>query len=89
MNTIKTKVSNRKGWSARTFVHKGALRELKWWLDKLNNNIPTALMISDPEAVLTTDASRWGWGGVCQIRDQEEIVTHGTWSKRWHLSSSN
>ncbi|KAA6365168.1 MAG: hypothetical protein EZS28_039305 [Streblomastix strix] len=40
-------------------------------------------------AILTTNASKWGWGGVCQIREQQEIVSHCVWSKGWQFSSSN
>ncbi|KAA6378723.1 MAG: putative Transposon Ty3-I Gag-Pol polyprotein [Streblomastix strix] len=76
LNKIKSNAANQNGWNSRTIIHKGALREINWWKLKITQNSPTTLVTRDPEAILTTDASQWGWGGVFQIREQAEIIVH-------------
>ncbi|KAA6355550.1 MAG: putative Transposon Tf2-6 polyprotein [Streblomastix strix] len=65
------------------------MKELNWWTLQLTANKPTSLIIRHPDSLLTTDASKWMWGGACKIKNQEEIFVQGKWSKGWRLTSSN
>ncbi|KAA6396676.1 MAG: hypothetical protein EZS28_007799 [Streblomastix strix] len=77
------------GWDKVTILQKFVLREIRWWKKQLETNKPASLITLSPEAQLTTDASAWGWGGVLQLPNEEEIMVHGVWAKNWRLTSSN
>ncbi|KAA6393692.1 MAG: hypothetical protein EZS28_010785 [Streblomastix strix] len=54
---ITSEAANSNGWNSKTIIHKSALREINWWEQKLTQNFPTALIMRDPETILTMDAS--------------------------------
>ncbi|KAA6387555.1 MAG: putative Transposon Ty3-G Gag-Pol polyprotein [Streblomastix strix] len=65
--------------------------ELNKWIKVISNRKPVkprevARLI---EAQLTTNASVWGWGGVLQLPNEEEIMVHGVRARNWRLTSSN
>ena len=50
--------------------------ELRWWLAHLNAWNGRALLRPSPDVIIETDASRIGWGAVCQ-----GVTTGGLWSQ--------
>ena len=58
--------------------------ELQWWLAHLNAWNGRALVRPSPDVIIETDASRTGWGAVCQ-----GVTTEGLWSqmeKKLHIN---
>ena len=66
----------RKGYDATIPVSIEAREELHWWLDHLNAWNGRALLHPPPDIVIETDASRTGWGAICQV-----VRTGGLWSQ--------
>ena len=50
--------------------------KLRWWLAHLNAWNGRALLRPSPDVIIETDASRTGWGAVCQ-----GVTTGGLWSQ--------
>ena len=53
-----------------------AIDELRWWLAHLDAWNGLALLHPSPDLIIETDASRMGWGAVCQ-----GVRTGGLWSQ--------
>ena len=66
----------RKGYDATIPLSIEAKEELHWWLAHLNAWNGRALLHPPPDIVIETDASRRGWGAVCQ-----GVRTEGLWSQ--------
>lgn len=56
------------------------LKSLAQMLEFILDREPSSVRDSDPELVLATDASDWGWGVVI-MGDREEIVECGEWNE--------
>jgi ribonuclease HI len=88
LNATKNKAVRSNGWTglARlTPAHKG---ELKRWLRTLTHNTPHAWKPQRKTAVLTSDASPWGWGATWQLQG-EETYHWGHWSTEETKMTSN
>ena len=74
----------RKGYDATIALSIEAREELRWWLAHLSAWNGRALLHPSPDLVIETDASRSGWGAVCQ-----GVQTGGLWSQmdqRLHIN---
>lgn len=61
-------------YNGKVTLSSEAKQELMWWRDSVLVSF-NDITISDPDISVNTDASRLGWGGVCQ-----DIRTGGEWS---------
>ena len=52
-----------------------AIEELNWWMKNVEDCDGKPIQIQDPSVILTTDASKRGWGAVLN-----GITTSGLWS---------
>ena len=71
-------------FDATTALSTEAKDELQWWLAHLNAWNGRALVRPSPDVIIETDASRTGWGAVCQGE-----TTGGLWSqmeKKLHIN---
>ena len=50
--------------------------ELMWWAESLEHHNGQSFIVTSPDLVITTDASKTGWGAV-----MEEVKTQGAWSE--------
>ena len=64
-------------YGARLYLSSLAREELQWWTTHLTNWNGRSLIAKKPNVSLETDASRTGWGAVC-----EGVRTGGPWSKQ-------
>ena len=74
----------RKGYDATIALSIEAREELRWWLAHLSAWNGRALLHPSPDLVIETDASRSGWGAVCQ-----GVQTGELWSQmeqRLHIN---
>lgn len=69
-------LSQRKGYDSRTALSREAREEIQWWLVHLEAWNGRAILPPSPDLVIETDASRSGWGAVCQ-----GVRTGGLWSQ--------
>jgi hypothetical protein len=51
-------------------------KELRWWIQELSNSNGKAIIAPMPDMVITTDASKVGWGGIVK-----GTRTQGQWSE--------
>ena len=65
-----------KGFDATIALSSEAREELHWWSAHLDAWNGRELLHSPPDLVMETDASRKGWGSVCQ-----GVKTEGLWSQ--------
>jgi hypothetical protein len=64
-------------YGARLSLSERAKEELQWWITHLTNWNGRSLIAKKPNVSLETDASRTGWGAVC-----EGVRTGGPWSRQ-------
>ena len=69
-------LAQRRSYDSTTPLSNEAKEELRWWLAHLNAWNGRALLHPPPDIVIETDASRTGWGAVCQ-----GVQTGGLWSQ--------
>ena len=85
LQNLKHKTLARFGhFDATTALSTEAKDELQWWLAHLNAWNGRALLRPSPDVIIETDASRSGWGAVCQ-----GVTTGGLWSqmeKKLHIN---
>ncbi len=69
-------------WTAPAKVWPTALKDMERWMRILLENKPRKVPVSkEPEWIVATDASRWGWGYVAVNSETHEVRTHGSaWS---------
>ncbi|KAA6397710.1 MAG: putative Transposon Ty3-G Gag-Pol polyprotein, partial [Streblomastix strix] len=81
---------NKYGWDRNRIIPKTILKELEWWRQTISINKPFNFIIPDREAVITTDASKIGWGATQILPNQRESVKEsGNWNKTEMNMSSN
>ncbi len=56
------------------YLSEAAIADIHWWIDNINSSF-NRITISNPDAVITTDASSLGWGAI--FKDQS---TRGIWN---------
>ena len=69
-------LAQQKGFDATIFLSSEAREELHWWSAHLDAWNGRALLHPAPDLVIETDASKKGWGAVCQ-----GVRTGGLWSQ--------
>ncbi|KAA6384082.1 MAG: putative reverse transcriptase [Streblomastix strix] len=81
---------NKFGWDRNRIIPMTILKELEWWRYTISINKPLNFIISDREAVITTDASKIGWGATLILPNQRESEKEsGNWNKTEMNMSSN
>ncbi len=86
--------SGRFGWNKRVPVSASALEELRWWSTSLKDWNGRAARPRPHTAVLTTDASEWGFGATLELPASEHspartLSLDGQWTASEALRSSN
>ena len=66
----------RQNYEAQVLLTEEAHKELKWWMESLEQANGKRLITLSPDLVITTDASKKGWGAVCLGE-----ATQGQWGK--------
>ena len=64
-------------YNTRILLSEDAREELQWWTTHFTNWNGRSLIAKKPNITLETDASRTGWGAVCQ-----GVRTGGPWSRK-------
>lgn len=68
-------------WDSPCFIYPSAMLPLAHWTELIAQNTPRLVPVSlDPQWIVCTDASRWGWGYVAVKKATSEVRTHG---ERW------
>jgi hypothetical protein len=63
---------------------------LSWWLDRKNTKQGLPFPAWEPDMVLFSDASDWGWGATLRLRgQQEDWMTQGKWTDQERSLSIN
>ena len=62
-------------YQTKVKLNQQSLADLKWWKENLLLQNGKPLKIGIPQLIIQTDASKTGWGAVCQ-----GTTTRGTWS---------
>ncbi|KAA6400282.1 MAG: putative Transposon Ty3-G Gag-Pol polyprotein [Streblomastix strix] len=89
LNRLKDKAVHKRGWDSTLRFKHTILSELYWWYTTITQNNPLQLQIKIQQtAILTTDASRTGWGVELKL-EQSELLQASTWKKSMNLRSSN
>jgi hypothetical protein len=91
LNREKTQAVREKGWNGTMLLQTAeAVQELTWWEQAISNNEPRSLTEIPPQATLTTDAAKKGWGAHVTFHDSGvRAWMHGTWSRKATGCSSN
>lgn len=71
-------LSTKENWSSRVRLNRQALRDLQWWVDLPHRWNGRAIWRSPTTAVLHSDASMKGWGGVLN----NTTPARGFWNAR-------
>ncbi|KAA6402069.1 MAG: putative Transposon Ty3-I Gag-Pol polyprotein [Streblomastix strix] len=88
--TLSKAINNNKDWNSMLELQPKLLKEWQWWIKEVKINYPTPFQQIPTQAVLTTDASKRGWGSTLTINSNNKMLTcAGKWSKKWKLTSSN
>lgn len=75
---------NQKSYNAFITLSPSARVELAWWLKHTLNANGSPVHLPPPDIIITTDASKKGWGAVHQ-----SLQTNGRWSQRESLQHIN
>jgi hypothetical protein len=69
-------------WDAPAKVWPSAMHDMEEWVKRIEKNKPRHVPVHvDPEWIIATDASRWGWGYVATNVATHEVRTYGAcWS---------
>jgi hypothetical protein len=90
LNRLKTEAVALSGWNGKVCLSGEGLREeVLWWENTIRTNAPTSLALRPPEATLTTDAAKEGWGAhVTILRTGQQLLMHGVWDHRKRTSNN-
>ncbi|KAA6396593.1 MAG: putative reverse transcriptase [Streblomastix strix] len=84
------RTTNKIGWNSVLQLHPRLKKDWMWHLSNIKKNNPQHFELIPPQATLTTDASRRGWGATLQFNNSNNLLkTAGKWSRKWILKSSN
>jgi ribonuclease HI len=89
MNALKDAAVRRSGWLGRVKLTPLIFGELKWWIKTICHNGPRSWTPTETTAVLTTDASPWGWGATLERAGEETTYLWGIWSPAQKQKTSN
>ncbi|KAA6370257.1 MAG: putative reverse transcriptase, partial [Streblomastix strix] len=85
-----THATSQQGWSSYLKLNPKLRRDWSWSLSLIRKNTPQHFQVIPPQVILTTDASRRGWGATFQkINQSTEIKCGAKWKKKWILKTSN
>jgi len=76
MQKSKALLLNKQSYEAEVHLTAECRQELRWWIEELSNCNGKAIMRTQPDLVITSDASKTGWGGICN-----GVRAQGQWSK--------
>lgn len=79
------KLNQTHNYNATLYLNKNALEELDWWIHHLEKWNGKSLIPHRPSLLVQSDASKLGWGGVCQ-----DIRIGGPWlesEKHLHINA--
>ena len=71
---------NQESYDALIILSPSARVELVWWLKDTHSANGSPVLLPPPDMIITTDASKKGWGAVHQ-----SLQTNGTWSQKESL----
>jgi hypothetical protein len=91
LNSLKAEAAKAVGWDGEVVMESEEVqRELDWWIRTIDENEPRTLREIPPQATLTTEAAKPGWGAhVHFLGSGEHRWLHGVWSRRMKKCSSN
>ncbi|KAA6371882.1 MAG: hypothetical protein EZS28_032591 [Streblomastix strix] len=72
----------KKSWDVIMIVNRGIIRELKWWIRKIENIQPVSLINKTIICMLKTDAFSQGLGATRIYKNQIEQIQHDCLSKK-------
>lgn len=74
-----------RSWDQVVDLSPEARNELKGWQDFILSYNGREIIMPEPEIVITTDASPWGWGA----HTSTGVTVQGAWSSDWVLKHNN
>jgi ribonuclease HI len=89
LSATKTRGVRRSGWDGSTTLTPMIAGELKWWIRSISCNSPHSWKQMAADAVLTTDASPWGWGATLDRPGSDRIHMWGLWTTNQKRMTSN
>ena len=84
MDLIEGLQMNQGCYDSRIALSRGSKKELDWWLENTPSINNSPVHLPPPDLVITTDASKKGWGAVHQ-----SLKTNGKWSEQESLQHIN
>jgi hypothetical protein len=75
MSQAQALLQNSQNYETNLTLTRECKEELNWWVKEVENWNGRSLIRSSPDMVITTDASKKGWGAVCA-----GVTTQGLWS---------
>ena len=83
-----TRGVNSSGWNGYITLEPQIASELQFWWRNISYNTPFSYRVREPQATLTTDASKRGWGAELEIGSQS-LISFGSYSMIEGSDSSN
>jgi hypothetical protein len=86
LNRARTSAVTLNGWDSMVRLPENVLKDLNWWLEKLQRNEPRCVTQPPSGGDVWTDASNWGWGALAKWsvkNDQHEVNIFGHWVNDW------
>ncbi|KAA6369853.1 MAG: hypothetical protein EZS28_034621 [Streblomastix strix] len=77
INAMKTK-----SWDDSMKINKKMMRELKWWIRRINDNQPESLTNKIVKCLLTKDASLQGWEATLMYNNEVDLIQHDYWREK-------
>ncbi|KAA6365312.1 MAG: putative Transposon Ty3-G Gag-Pol polyprotein, partial [Streblomastix strix] len=82
LDKAKTQAQKTSSWDGIMTVNKIVIKELKWWIRRIRDNLTQSLINKAITCMLTTDASPQGWGATLIYENQIELIQHDCWSEK-------
>ncbi len=74
------------GWDSSVELSSESIEELTWWNEALDEWDGKPLIVGQPDVLLCTDSSDYGWGAAILPATSSENETWGFWDKDQVLS---
>jgi hypothetical protein len=84
MCQAETLLRGSQNYETQLTLTRDCVEELKWWAKEIENWNGRSLIRSVPDLIITTDASKKGWGAVCG-----GVTTQGLWSAQESVEHIN
>ncbi|KAA6401856.1 MAG: putative reverse transcriptase [Streblomastix strix] len=89
LDKAKTQALKTNSWDGIMIVNRIVIKELKWWIRRIWDNLPQSLINKTITCMITTDASPQGWGATLTHENQIELIQHDCWSEKEAEMTSN